>query len=393
MMGSIFGLALVLAAAAAKPSAIVPLDQPATAELQHAGDHRPYVVYDGSALGFRVPEPATIEIAARAVLKKGAKRGRLHLVVKVDRQVVVDQSQVLAIDPRATIPLNRLTRPLVSFADVTTGAATLSVEVRAEESSVTAIYVAVSAISGESADAPLPEVGTAAVLPDLVAPQPPTVAAPSTPPPPQPAPVAVTAAAVASSQPAAPPYQPSRYVGVDLQALFGPGIPGVELAARYYAPLLDERLSAGLRAGYRYTSISALAGSGMASSSIDLALHLIPLVAFVEGDALRLATPAGRLSLGGRIDAGALIYTGGVSVLTQLAGGELAQNKKPLLGATWCAGGAFTGSLEPGFGALVLDLGYLYAPDAVASSGADQRYRVQTRVLGPRAALGYRIIF
>lgn len=393
MISSIAGLALLLAAAAPRASAIVPLDRATTAEVQHAGDHRPYVVYAGSALGFRVAEPTTVEIAARAVLKKGTKRGRLHLVVKLDRQVVVDQSQVLAIDPRATIPLNRLTRPLVSFADVASGPAQLSVEVRAEESSVTAIYVAVSAISSDDANAPLPEVGTAAVLPDLVAPQPAATTPPVVAPPPAPVPVAPTTAALASSEPATPAYQPSRHVGVDLQALFVPGVPGGELAARYYAPFLEERLSAGLRGGYLYSSASANAGPAMASSSVDLALHLIPLVAFVEGDALRLDTPAGRLALGGRLDAGALIFAGGLRVNTRLPGGELTENDKPLLGVTWCAGGAITGSLEPGFGALVLDLGYLYAPDATASSGADQRFRVQTRVLGPRAALGYRIFF
>ncbi len=159
------------------------------------------------------------------------------------------------------------------------------------------------------------------------------------------------------------------------------------------APLFEERLSAGLRGGYLYTSATANVGPAMASSSVALALHLIPLVAFVEADALRLATPAGRLALGGRLDAGALIFAGGLRVDTVLPGGEQTENDKPLFGVSWCAGGAITASLEPGFGALVLDLGYLYAPDAIASSGADQRFRAQTRVLGPRAALGYRIIF
>ncbi|MBN2358980.1 MAG: hypothetical protein JXR83_05975 [Deltaproteobacteria bacterium] len=394
MIGPVLGLALLATTAAPESPAIVPLSKQTAAELKHPGDRRRYVVYPGSALDFRVAEPTAVEIAARAVLKKGTKNVRLHLVVRLDRQVVVDQSQVLAVDPRARLPRDRLSRPLVSFADVGTGPAQLSVEVRSKESNATAIYVAVSAIRTESTDAPLPdEVGTATVLPDLVAPQPPPSALPIAPPVARPQPAPVVAAPAAASQPAPSPYRPSRYFGFDLGALFNPGIPGAELAGRYYLPLLEERLSTGARAGYLFTGSSQTILATLPSSTIELYLHQMPLVAFAEAEALRLTTPAGRLTMGARVDAGALVYAGAVTVRTMLGDARLHENEKPLLGVTWCAGGAVTVGLEPGIGALLLDLGYLYAPDATASSGDDARYRVQQRVLGPRAALGYRVFF
>ncbi len=375
-----------------EPGDITPRDKPVPAELQHKGDTRGYAIYPGKPLRFDVEAPATLEVAVRAMLKPNRKRARVQLRIRAGRQTLLDQSQVLGIDRRAKGE-QAISRPLVAVADIPPGPRRFSVEVKGQADAVERLMVAVTTVKFTEIEATSGGSGEDLMVPGLVGLEPsaPVPAADASAP--QAAPIAAPSSAAAEVETPAPPYEATRRVGLELDLAVGLGIPGVDLGVRYYLPFWGERLSLGLRGGYVFSSAISLTDPLVVPTRVELGLHLFPVVLFAEAELLRQDLGPGRLFAGLRGDAGLVPFSGALVEETLLSNCERHRTETALGGFTWCAGGSLLAGFDSPAGAFVVDLGYLYAPDASARSEDEPRRAVSTRVLGPRLGLGYRFSF
>lgn len=394
-------LALMIAMASPQPGQqpgpIQPITKLKPATLSHRGDKRSYLIYPGKRVGFAVKGPATVEVAVRAVFLSKKKRARLRLRLRSGGQILLDQSQSLGTDRHGKSNGRKVSRPLVGVADLPEESKKFWVDLQYKASEVSSLIIAVTALQIDDIEI----VDTSAstdqngMVPDLVSLGPVSESEPSLQAipsgqnaPTEPA-VKAEKSTATSAVPSAAAYHISRYVGVDLAVQFGLGIPGADLSLRYYLPFLSERISFGARLGYDYVRQSGLVDAQVMATELGISLHLLRPALFVEAELWR----SDAVFFAAQAEAGAVPFWGTLTQRTLLAIDQDYSDSSELSGLTWYAGGAVVAGLALPAGHLVGELGYRYAPNAVASDSRDPRRSIEMPILGMRLGLGYRFSF